>query len=294
MESGRKDPYGMVCEWCQGQGMPHEFIQLIPKSYLHYGSTLVLRFPPGIPESYEHIMAEGWARTLGMDTVLKRTGIVRGTYREPSMTRILGAGGEVDHIENGVAFRFDPERILFSPGNQPERIRMGRVDMQGETVVDMFAGIGYFSLPAAIHGKAAKVFACEINPVSHAYLKQNIEINGSNSIIPLLGDNREVASEGIADRIIMGYVGTTHLFLQKAFSCLGHKGIIHYHEICPLNLFPDATIRRIELEARKFGGLELDVMRIQKVKSYGPKMLHVVADVHVEKGEREQGSKERS
>jgi len=277
----KKMPYDRVKNWCREHGMPAELVEMIPSSYMKYGSTLVLAFPPGLPNECERLAAEGWAYVLGMETVLKRMGIKQGAFREPAMERLHGPGGDVIHLENRIRYNFDPERIMFSPGNLPERIRIGMMDMKGETVVDMFAGIGYFSLPAAVHAHASKVISCEINPVAFKYLNDNIRLNGVQNITPLEGDNREVAPDGIADRVIMGYVGTTHLFLGKAFSCLKSEGIIHYHELCPVNYFPEATERRIERAAGVYDGLKMDIMRIARVKSYGPKMLHVVADVKI-------------
>ena len=47
----------------------------------------------------------------------------------------------------------------------------------GETVVDLFAGIGYFSLPYLVHAKAEFLHACEWNPAAVAALKKNMSIN---------------------------------------------------------------------------------------------------------------------
>ncbi len=281
--SGRKKTSEKVRDWCTENGLPSEFLEKIPTRYIRFGSTLIFRFRSGIPESYERLMAEGWIRILKAKTGLKRTGIIHGEYREPELKRLVGEGGEITHYEYGVRYVFDPEKVMFSPGNHQERLRMLRMNMKGETVVDMFAGIGYFSLPIALNTGAEKVYSCEINPRSFSYLEKNIRINKAKNIIPVLGDNREVAPSGIADRIIMGYVGTTHLFLEKAFSCLKPVGLIHYHEVCPLNHYPDATQRRLETAADSVKGVEVEVLKTDIVKSYGPKMLHVVADVKVEK-----------
>ena len=277
----RIDPLTKVRQWCLEHGLPSELLDSIPPSYIRFGPTIILRFPPGIPKSCEQLIGEGWVRSLGSKTALKRSGIITGPFREPVMERLYGPGGDITHPENGIWYTFDPERIMFSPGNHKERIRMASIDMSGETVVDMFAGIGYFSLPIALRSGARTVYACEINPASFEYLSRNIRKNRADTIVPLQGDNREVAPEGVADRIIMGYVGTTHLFLEKALRCLRDKGgIIHYHETCPLNHYPDSTERRI-MEAARSGEWDISIWRMSREKKYGPRMVHVVADVHV-------------
>ena len=48
-------------------------------------------------------------------------------------------------------------------------------------VIDLYAGIGYFTLPYLIHGKAKFVYACEWNPDSVKALKRNLEDNVSFS-----------------------------------------------------------------------------------------------------------------
>ena len=242
----RTDPRSEVREWCLARGLPREMLGAVPTSYLLFGSAIVLRFPGELPSHYERLIGEGWVRTLGLRTALKRRGIITGPHREPALERLYGPEGDVTHVENGIRYTFDPERVMFSPGNQRERIRMGTLDMRGETVVDLFAGIGYFSLPVALGTGAQTVYACEINPVAFRYLTRNITDNRADTMVPLAGDNRMVAPRGVADRVIMGYMGTTHLFLETAFACLRDGGIIHYHETCPLHLFPGATVRRIK------------------------------------------------
>ncbi len=76
-----------------------------------------------------------------------------------------------------------------------------------ETVVDLFAGIGYFTLPMAVYSKPKKMFACEINPIAYQYLCANVVLNHVTNIVePLLGDNRKIAPKDCADRVILGYL----------------------------------------------------------------------------------------
>ena len=276
-------PYLRVREWCTDHGLPGEFLDRIPTTYISYSSTILLSFPKGLPDEYLSIMAEGWAKVLGKKTVLNRSGIISGKFREPQLDRLFGPGGDVVHLENGIRFQFDPERVMFSPGNHIERMRIGNIDMSNETVVDLFTGIGYFSLPASIHCRAHQIYSCEINPIAFGYLQKNIMKNHAESITPLLGDCREVAPEGVADRVFMGYMGTTHLFLETAFRSMKDTAILHYHENCPLNHFPEATIRRVEHGLKECDYEDMEFLRVEKVKSYGPKMLHVVADVRISK-----------
>lgn len=54
-------------------------------------------------------------------------------------------------------------------------------------------GIGYFSLPILVHGKADHVYSCEWNPVAVEALHKNIILNKcQNRCTVLEGDNRKV------------------------------------------------------------------------------------------------------
>ena len=60
-------------------------------------------------------------------------------------------------------YGFDVTRVMFSSGNVSERGRIGEMDLSGEVVVDAFAGIGYYTLPMLVRGRARHVHACEMN-----------------------------------------------------------------------------------------------------------------------------------
>jgi tRNA wybutosine-synthesizing protein 2 len=159
---------------------------------------------------------------------------------------------------------------------------MAHVSNKDETVIDLFAGVGYFTLPMAVYRKPKKIFACEINPVAYDYLCENIVLNDVTSIVePLLGNNRETAPKNIADRIIMGYIEGTHRFLPVAIKCLkNNRGTIHYHEVYPNKLLPDKPLKNIQEIAEKFDR-KAELLTYKHVKSYAPGVSHVVLDIKV-------------
>ncbi|MDY6779701.1 MAG: hypothetical protein SV760_03990 [Halobacteria archaeon] len=117
----------------------------------------------------------------GVETVLDYRG-VGGTEREPDVSYVAGdEETETVHRENGFAFELDPSEVMFSVGNARERVRMRDVVDESERVLDMFAGIGYFSVPLAVGG--ADVVAVEINPTAYGYLDSNVERNGVGRIL---------------------------------------------------------------------------------------------------------------
>jgi tRNA wybutosine-synthesizing protein 2 len=97
---------------------------------------------------------------------------------------------------------------------------------------------------------------------------------------PVLGDNRDLPGEGIADRVVMGYVKTTHEYLPTAIRLLKSGGIIHYHETCPNELLPNRPVQRILASA---AAGKVDIMRMKEIKSYAPGVSHVVIDARIVK-----------
>ena len=98
----------------------------------------------------------------------------------------------------------------------------------GERIADMFAGIGYFTLSAALAG--GNVHAIEINPGSFAYLQKNIGANClEGRVIPVRGDCREKLS-GIYDRILMGHFEAPD-FLKTALDHAGPGTVLHVHGV---------------------------------------------------------------
>ena len=257
-------------------GVPDEIKDKLPKRWEQLGHVLVLKIDDELEDWLEQI-AITYALVLGVDTVLRDTGGVHGQYREPVMELLLGDNTETIHLENSIKYCLDAGKIMFSSGNVDERIRMASVCQPGETVVDMFAGIGYFTLPMAVHSQPARIIAHEINPNSHKYLKMNSQLNGvANIVEPVLGDCMD-AEENIADRIVMGYVGTTHEYLPKAMKILKDTGIIHYHETCPDRLMPDRPQERV-IAAAMMAGKSIEFMEMRTIKTYSPGVVHVVVD----------------
>src|SRR5205807_835528 len=157
-----------------------------------------------------------------------------------------------------------------SPGGAGPRSCVGR-DLRvrpGAVVADLFAGIGYFTLPLAMRAHPAIVYACELNPISFQYLVRNIRLNRATNVVPLLGDCRDVMPRGVADWVIMGHFDARE-YLDVAFAVLRTRGTIVYHELCPKEQFPDALARRLAAATRA-NWRNVTQMHTRIVKSYAP------------------------
>jgi tRNA wybutosine-synthesizing protein 2 len=213
-----------------------------------------------------------------LDSIVKINGIY-GQMREPELELLYGETTETIHKENGCLYNLDLSKVMWAKGNTNERIRIAKLVEDKEIVLDMFAGIGYFSLPIAIHSKVKKIIAIEINPNSFEYLKKNIILNKvQDKVNPILGDSNEIAKNLSVDRVIMGYVKTTHHYLNSAISSLNDGGILHYHETVPDKLINQRPINRIKKEAKN---KQVKLLNLKIIKKYAPGVSHVVLDVKI-------------
>ena len=204
---------------------------------------------------------------------------IQGTKREPVCEILWGSETETINKENGCLFKLDLAKVMWSKGNNNERLRIAKLVDDGETIIDMFAGIGYFSIPIGVHSKASNVYSIEINPNSYYYLCENVKLNKLNNITPILGDCKVVTPKYRADRIVMGYVKTTHHYLKVAIDSLNKGGIIHYHETVPEKLMMDRPVERIKAQA---GNRDVEILKINKIKKYAPGVEHVVVDAIID------------
>jgi tRNA wybutosine-synthesizing protein 2 len=192
--------------------------------------------------------------------------------RTPKTHVLRGETGEVQHHENGYTYFLDPGKVMFAQGNRVEKMRIAQIVHNSDTperIADMFAGIGYFSIPMA--GSGASVHAMEINPVAFGYLNRNIRKNGlEDRISSSLGDCRDLLT-GTYDRIIMGHFDAVSL-LSYALNHAREGSVIHLHSI--------GTVEYLIKKYVKSAGFSATI-HVHKVKKYRPHVWHMVQDVTI-------------
>ncbi|MEM0481480.1 MAG: hypothetical protein QXM16_01130 [Nitrososphaerota archaeon] len=207
---------------------------------------------------------------------------IEGEFRRPRIEVLWGSiPDSIVYREYGVEFELDPASLMFCLGNKFERLRTAAMIRSWEVIVDMFAGVGQFSIPIAYHAKPKRIHAIEINPDAYGFLVKNIERNRVSEIVePHLGDCREVAGQigRVADRVIMGYLHDTISFLPYALGMLSTAGgIIHLHSLALRGREDELAANALSTAERL--GYRASLLGQRFIKSYSPSKLHIAVEL---------------
>lgn len=195
--------------------------------------------------------------------------------------------------QNGITYTWNPSYTMFCAGNIREKARIAKFNCTGQTVLDLYAGIGYFVIPYLILSGAAKVIAIDLNEKSIQALKRNAEINKIplERLIIRCGNNQDFISEyeACCDRVNLGLLPSSQSGWQLAIRALkGEGGWMHIHENVAegkekeFGEFLQPTLKAYWMNV-KMSECSVYIENIQRVKSFSPKVYHLVYDVQIRK-----------
>jgi tRNA (guanine37-N1)-methyltransferase len=222
-------------------------------------------------------------------TVLAQSSPVRGDHRVRGLTLLAGEDKTVaQYKEAGCVFSVDIEKCYFSPRLKHERLRIAGLVNPNETVVNMFAGVGCFSIIVAKRVPTAKVYSIDINPTAYQFMQENVRINRVfGKVTPILGDSKEVAQaqlQGIADRVLMLLPEKALEYLPAALSALKKSGgWIHYYDFQHAYEDEDPvekTQQKVTLKLDSLG-VKYTFTCGRVIRSTGPNWYQTVLDIQV-------------
>lgn len=226
------------------------------------------------------------ASALGLNRLAMQAPIANTGTRDSQARLLLGDHGWVQHKEGGVIYSFDVTKCMFSSGNTTERQRMGRMQCAGETVVDLYAGIGYYTLPFLCKAGAAHVIACEWNPNAVEALHKNLQLNGVTDRCQVIeGDCTLTAPKGIADRVSLGLLPSSQGGWETALAALKPEqgGWLHLHHNVTDTEEARCCLQTLESLQKLVKQLKRDwqlrLAHVERVKWYAPHIRHLVFDI---------------
>jgi tRNA (guanine37-N1)-methyltransferase len=253
------------------------------------GDIAIVKVPNNSEAKAEAVAEAIMNRHRNVKTVFVQASAVIGDFRLRSLVHVAGENRTTTvHKESGCSFAVDVKSCYFSPRLSHERMRIARLVQPDEIVVNMFAGVGCFSIIIAKHAQAAKVFSIDVNPAAVKFMEENIRRNRVyGKVVPLLGDSKSIIEARLqrcADRVLMPLPEKALEYLPCAVSALKKSGgWIHVHafEHARQTENPAEKVRQKVTETLDASEVNFEVPHIRVVRSTGPNWYQLVADVHV-------------
>ncbi len=268
---------------------PQEHSDKLPNGFQELSKKKILKLRPEV-EDYAQVIAQKVAELYPRSkSIWLRSGQIKGKFRKPTgLEHLWGEESpEVINKEHGIRYKFDFTKIMFAKGNVYERQLLPKRIPKGQVIVDMFAGIGYFTLGLAKKTKPEIIYSIEWNETAFKYLKENIKLNKvSNRVQPIFGDCKEIvkklADDGVkADFVIMGLLPAPVDAIEPALNLAKKEGTVFVYE----GVEEDDSTRLFdefsEIAAKKDFDCKLIDRRL--VKSFAPHRYHVVLEIQTKK-----------
>ena len=274
-EAQRREPKSFT-DYLKGKIDPEKMDE-IKKSFDIIGDVVILEIPEDL-EDERYLIGDAALKFTGRKAIFRKKSEIKGIIRTRELEHLAGEdSSETVHREFGCRFMLDMRKVYFSPRLATERRRIGDQVVDGETILDMFAGVAPFSIAIAKRHNVT-IYAIDINEDAYYYMMRNVEINKlKGEVKPFLGDVEKVLGylNVEADRIIMNLPGTAWQFLPQAVKALKPGGTLHYYEFASDY---DTPIERIIETAYP---RKVEVLGKRKVKSKSPGVWHMGIDARI-------------
>lgn len=197
------------------------------------GSKIILRIPDALLPKRKLIGEVLLEKVKTAESIFFQSSPVEGDYRIRQLELLAGEDTtETEYKEHGCRFKVDVEKTFFSPRLATERLRIADLVNEGDTIINMFGGVGMFSIVAA-KKKRCHVYNIDINPHAARLCSENIKINKLKGTVESIeGDASEVIEKRLTetgDRVLMLLPERSDEFLHSAIRALKQKGILHYY-----------------------------------------------------------------
>ena len=250
------------------------------------GDIIIVRIPDSLVSKKQVIWKTLLEQVSNANSVFFQSSPVEGDFRTRQLEIIAGEDKtQTEYKENGCRFIVDVEKAFFSPRLSTERERIAGLVKEGEVIINMFGGVGMFSLLAAKNTQCT-VYNIDINPIATQLCKENVQINKlKGEVISLNGDASKVIKDqliGKADRILMLLPERSDEFLNSALLGLKNKGVIHYYSHMHADKKQDA-VKLSEEHFLSINKTNAQIITSRNVRPIGPRFYQTVVDAEISK-----------
>lgn len=266
-------------------------LQKLYKSYDLIGEIAVLRVPKAL-KCHTKLIAETVMEThQQIKSVWKQSSSVSGDYRLRELEFVLGKKNtETCYKEHGCVYKTDLQKTYFSPRLSYERLRIAKLVQKTETIVNMFAGVGCYSIAIARHSDPKTVYSIDVNPAAFKYLNENIRLNKTEkTVVPIQGDAKttiENKLQNIAERVLMPLPELAFHYLDSAVLALRPEGgWLHYYDFEYAKKYEN-PVHKVEVKvSEKLSNLckDFSIKFGRVIRPIGPRWYQVVLDIEVTK-----------
>jgi len=250
------------------------------------GEIIIVRIPDSLLSKKKMIGETLLENVHPAKSVFYQATPVEGDFRTRNLEILAGVDStETEYKEFGCRFKVDVERAFFSPRLSTERDRIAQMVQDGETMINMFGGVGMFSIIAA-KKKKCTVYNIDLNPYAAKLCEENIRLNKlAGKVISIHGDAAQVVREQLldrGDRTLMLLPERSDEFLDSAVSATRSGGTIHYYS------HQHADKRQDAVEVSKQHYLQVapvhsEILGGRMVRAVGPRYYQTVVDVRITK-----------
>jgi len=264
---------------------PQESEDLI-SAFDQIGDIIIVRIPDSLLSKKKLIGETLLNEVKIVRSVFYQASPVEGDFRTRNLEILAGEDKtETEYKEFGCRFRVDVANAFFSPRLSTERERIANLIDDGETMVNMFAGVGMFSIMAA-KKKKCTVYSLDINPVASRLCEKNIELNKlAGKVISINGDTSKIIEERLenkSDRTLMLLPERSDEFLESAIKTTKDGGIIHYYSHIHADKKSDAG-KLSEKHYLEVSPVKSKILTSKIVRPVGPRYYQTVVDVKISK-----------
>ena len=250
------------------------------------GDIIIVRIPDSLISKKKIIGKALLEQVKTAKTVFHQSSPVEGDFRTRNLELIEGdEKTETEYRENGCRFIVDVEKAFFSPRLSTERERISNLVNDHDVIINMFGGVGMFSLLAA-KKKSCTVYNIDINPVASKLCEENIKLNKlKGKEISLNGDATKIIKEQLqdkADRVLMLLPERSDEFLDTAISSLNKNGVIHYYSHIHAEKKQDAP-KLSEEHFLNINKIQADILDSRVVRPVGPRFYQTVVDIKIQR-----------